>query len=267
MIAMSFNVIVEGLNYYFDATNTRARVKRYFWVELANFLRHALITQDEKLVFSFLVCLSICSISSWGNRIFFFADLLLMLSLTIARKSFIRLLCLHNIIKCTNKKVLTYVRTPKYTGCTDKSNTTYLNTAMPQSAETLLRHLTNNIKDTNAMANSNDTLHPENAQQPFSNLFSVLNQYHATISPDNLIHAKSHFEALHVSIIAGMGAMGNLMYWATESESYEFEPLKNDIRDIGYLLIHLRDIAYFASNEINQMNAQFRHGKGDSPCL
>lgn len=117
------------------------------------------------------------------------------------------------------------------------------------------------------MANSNDTLHPENAQQPFSNLFSVLNQYHATISPDNLIYAKSHSEALHMSIIAGMGAIGNLMYWATESESYEPEALKNDIRDIGYLLIHLRDIAYFASNEINQMNAHIRHGKGDSPCL
>lgn len=52
---------------------------------------------------------------------------------------------------------------------------------MPYSAATQAGHLTTNIKRANAMADSNDTRHPENEQQLFSSLFPVLNQYHATI--------------------------------------------------------------------------------------
>lgn len=120
-----------------------------------------------------------------------------------------------------------------------------------------------NIKRGNAMANSNDTPHPENGQHTFSNLFSVLKQYRFNISPNNLPEIKSHFEELQSSIISGIGAMGSLMFWATESSDYEFEQLKNDIRDIGYLLIHLRTISDFTANEINRMNAQSHKEGGE----
>lgn len=106
------------------------------------------------------------------------------------------------------------------------------------------------------MANSNDTLRPENGQSDLSSLLSVLNLYKSNIPPAQLPQALDHLEELKESIIWGIGAIGNLMYWACESEDYPEQSLKNDIRDIGYLLAQLKDIAYFTSKQINLLGAE-----------
>ena len=130
-----------------------------------------------------------------------------------------------------------------------------LKKTMPRSAGTLSRHLTTNIKRSNAMANSNDTLRPKNGQPDLSNLISVLNLYQADIPTYHLLQAENHFEELQQSILYGIGAIGNLMFWASENESYSEQNLKSDMRDIGYLLAQLRDVACFASNQINLLDA------------
>lgn len=103
------------------------------------------------------------------------------------------------------------------------------------------------------MANSNDTLRPENGQPDLSSLLSVLNLYKADIPISHLLQASGHLEELQQSVQWGIGAIGNLMYWACESEDYPEQSLKNDMRDIGYLLAQLKDIACFASNQIEQL--------------
>ena len=112
------------------------------------------------------------------------------------------------------------------------------------------------------MANSNDTLHPENGQLDLPNLISVLNLYKADIPVEHLSQAEDHFEELQQSILWGIGAIGNLMFWACENEDYTEQCLKNDMRDIGYLLAQLRDVACFASNQINLLDATQNHKGG-----
>lgn len=130
----------------------------------------------------------------------------------------------------------------------------YLKKQCPNVLRAQLRHLTTNIKDANAMANSNDTLHPKNGQQHLSTLYSVLKLYQADIAQTNLSTAESHFDELQQAISSGIGAIGNLMYWATESDNYETEQLKNDIRDIGYLFSQLEQVSQFAGRERSNLN-------------
>lgn len=131
-----------------------------------------------------------------------------------------------------------------------------------QRVHTSMSYLTTNIKRSNAMANSNDTLHPENGQLDLPNLISVLNLYKADIPVEHLSQAEDHFEELRQSILWGIGAIGNLMFWACENEDYTEQCLKNDMRDIGYLLAQLRDVACFASNQINLLDATQNHKGG-----
>ena len=109
------------------------------------------------------------------------------------------------------------------------------------------------------MANSNDTLCPKNGQYDLPNLLSVLNLYRADIQPQNLLHAKVHLEELRQSILWGIGAIGNLLFWTSECEEYEEQQFKDDIRDIGYLLAQLKNVACFASNQINLLDDKLNH--------
>ena len=112
------------------------------------------------------------------------------------------------------------------------------------------------------MANSNDTLYPENGQLDLSNLLSVLNLYKADFPVEHLSRVESHFEELQQSILGGIGAIGNLMFWACENEDYTEQSLKNDMRDIGYLFIQLRDLACFATNQRNLLNTKLSNKGG-----
>jgi hypothetical protein len=131
-----------------------------------------------------------------------------------------------------------------------------------QRVHTSMSYLTTNIKRSNAMANSNDTLRPKNGQPDLSNLISVLNLYQADVPTHHLLQAENHFEELQQSILYGIGAIGNLMFWASENESYSEKNFKSDMRDIGYLLAQLRDVACFASNQINLLDATQNHKGG-----
>lgn len=123
---------------------------------------------------------------------------------------------------------------------------------MPRSARTQSRHLTtNNTKDI-AMAKVDHTLCPEDGQR-LSTLYDVLTCYHPQIPPNHLRCAESHMNELSSAITAGMGAIGSLIYWALESDDYEAEQLRTDIRDIGYFFAQLAQIALFAEQEKVQL--------------
>ena len=214
------------------------KLKDYFLSSLASFSRQASLTHALKLLLSCSICFSISSSKSSSKRIILDvllerSKLLFLFSSCIGLYHYVRLSVngLYHIKDNTTKKQCHEVR------------------------PTLSRHLTTNIKRSNAMANSNDTLRPKNGQPDLSNLISVLNLYQADIPTHHLLQAENHFEELQQSILYGIGAIGNLMFWASENESYSEQNLKSDMRDIGYLLAQLRDVACFASNQINLLDA------------
>ena len=136
----------------------------------------------------------------------------------------------------------------------------YLKKAIPQSTDPTLRDLTTiTLIEVMIMASSNDTLCSKNGQYDLPNLLSVLNLYRADIQPQNLLHAKAHLEELRQSILWGIGAIGNLLFWASECEEYEEQQFKDDTRDIGYLLAQLKNVACFASNQINLLDDKLNH--------
>ncbi|WP_238786519.1 hypothetical protein [Gilliamella sp. ESL0250] len=225
-------------------------LKDYFLSNLASFSRQVAITQAEKLVFSFLDCSSIRSINSWGKRISLRFDLLVSFAILIIHKLLIRTIYTktkskNSVDMCGQNKIY----------CTYIFEINVLIKTIAQRVCASMSYLTTNIKRSNAMANSNDTLRPKNGQPDLSNLISVLNLYQADIPTHHLLQAENHFEELQQSILYGIGAIGNLMFWASENESYSEQNLKSDMRDIGYLLAQLRDVACFASNQINLLDA------------
>ncbi|OCG31339.1 hypothetical protein A9G45_00475 [Gilliamella sp. HK2] len=232
-------------------------LKDYSLFDLANFSRQVAITQAEKLVFSFLDCSSICSIKSWGKRISLRFDLLVSFAILIIHKLLMRTIYTkikskNSVDMCGQNKIY----------CTDIFGVNVLIKAIAQRVCASMSYLTTNIKRSNAMANSNDTLRPKNGQPDLSNLISVLNLYQADVPTHHLLQAENHFEELQQSILYGIGAVGNLMFWASENESYSEKNFKSDMRDIGYLLAQLRDVACFASNQINLLDATQNHKGG-----
>nr|WP_267363429.1 MULTISPECIES: hypothetical protein [unclassified Gilliamella] len=233
------------------------KLKDYFLSNLASFSRQVAITQAEKLVFSFLDCSSICSIKSWGKRISLRFDLLVSLAILIIQIPLVR--TIYTKIKNKNS-VDMYGQNKIY--CADTLIFNILIKSIAQRVRTSIGYLTTNIKDTNAMANSNDTLRPKNGQLDLSCLFSVLNLYKSNIPVELLSQAEDHFEELQQSILWGIGAIGNLMFWACENEDYTEQSLKNDMRDLGYLFIQLRDLACFATNQMNLLNTKLSNKGG-----
>ena len=225
------------------------KLMHYFLFGLFNFSRQAPITQAEKLVFSFLDCSSIFSISSCGKRISLRFDLLVSFAILDIHKLLVRTI----YTKVKNKNSVDMCGQNKIY-CTDILNFNILIKTIAQRVRTSMSYLTTNIKRSNAMANSNDTLCPKNGQYDLPNLLSVLNLYQADIQPHNLLHAKAHLEELRQSILWGIGAIGNLLFWTSECEEYEEQQFKDDIRDIGYLLAQLKNVACFASNQINLLD-------------
>ena len=230
------------------------KLMHYFLFGLFNFSRQAPITQAEKLVFSFLDCSSIFSISSCGKRISLRFDLLVSFAILDIHKLLVRTI----YTKVKNKNSVDMCGQNKIY-CTDILNFNILIKTIAQRVRTSMSYLTTNIKRSNAMANSNDTLCPKNGQYDLPNLLSVLNLYRADIQPQNLLHAKAHLEELRQSILWGIGAIGNLLFWASECEEYEEQQFKDDIRDIGYLLAQLKNVACFASNQINLLDDKLNH--------
>ena len=231
----------------------------YFLFGLASFSRQAEITQAEKLVFSFWDCSSIFSISSCGKRIPLVKDLLFLYPVAISKKILINLVFKHYTLKNCLEKVLTCLYTLTYSVYAPNK----FCGVKKQSLEvlpTLSRDLTTiTLIEVMIMANSNDTLCPKNGQYDLPNLLSVLNLYQADIEPQNLLPAKAHLEELRQSILWGIGAIGNLLFWTSECEEYEEQQFKDDIRDIGYLLAQLKNVACFASNQINLLDDKLNH--------
>ena len=226
----------------------------YFLFGLASFSRQAEITQAEKLVFSFWDCSSIFSISSCGKRISLRFDLLVSFAILDIHKLLVRTI----YTKVKNKNSVDMCGQNKIY-CTDILNFNILIKTIAQRVRTSMSYLTTNIKRSNAMANSNDTLCPKNGQYDLPNLLSVLNLYQADIQPQNLLPAKAHLEELRQSILWGIGAIGNLLFWTSECEEYEEQQFKDDTRDIGYLLAQLKNVACFASNQINLLDDKLNH--------
>ena len=235
------------------------KLMHYFLFGLFNFSRQAPITQAEKLVFSFLDCSSTCSIKSCGKRIAFLFDLLFLLPVAIIRSHTCSTVFAHYTLISNKQKVLTWGHTLKYSEHTPREYARSINNDSPKYWHTMSYLTTITLIEVMIMANSNDTLCPKNGQYDLPNLLSVLNLYQADIQPQNLLHAKAHLEELRQSILWGIGAIGNLLFWASECEEYEEQQFKDDIRDIGYLLAQLKNVACFASNQINLLDDKLNH--------
>ncbi|OTQ81119.1 hypothetical protein B6D14_02395 [Gilliamella apis] len=181
-----------------------------------------------------------------------------MYPVAISKKILINLVFKHYTLKNCLEKALTCLCTlfysvyapSKFCGAKKQS---------PEVLPTLSRDLTKPLNEVMIMANNNDTLCPKNGQYDLSNLLSVLNLYRADIQPHNLLHAKAHLEELRQSILWGIGAIGNLLFWASECEEYEEQQFKDDTRDIGYLLAQLKNVVCFASNQINLLDDKLNH--------
>ena len=236
--ARSYNNV--GLKKWVDFGSVRKDFNYLF-----NLILQAVLTQPENDSPSFLACWLICSSRSSSKRICF----IVLFERSKSFFSFFSCIGSYHCGRLDYNGNYHYIRN-------------YLKKAIPRSTDPTLRDLTTNIKRSNAMANSNDTLRPKNGQPDLSNLISVLNLYQADIPTHHLLQAENHFEELQQSILYGIGAIGNLMFWASENESYSEQNLKSDMRDIGYLLAQLRDVACFASNQINLLDATQNHKGG-----
>lgn len=126
-----------------------------YLAELANFSRQVAITQAEKLVFSFFAIASICSISSWGKRIFFNCDLLFLLPVTIIQPLILKVLRLTN----SNKKRLTCLHTKLYIGIYTPNDYFRSYKTIPRSVPPLSRNLTQPLYEVMIMANCYDSAH------------------------------------------------------------------------------------------------------------
>lgn len=135
----------------------------------ATLSRQASITHAEKLDPSALTHSSICSINSWGKRIYFFADLLFTLPVTIFYNLILTLKCVHNSTRKANKKPLTYAHTLNYSGRTP-INSLGVKKTTPRSAGTLSGGLTKPLKGVMIMANCYDTArsHIEQTSEPIT---------------------------------------------------------------------------------------------------
>ena len=208
-----------------------------------NLILQAVLTQPEKDSLSFFACWLICSNRSSSKRICFIV-------LFERSKSFFSFFSCIGNYQCDR---LDYSGNYHYIR-------NYIKKAIPQSTDPTLRDLTTiTLTKVMIMANSNDTLCPKNGQYDLPNLLSVLNLYQADIQPQNLLHAKAHLEELRQSILWGIGAIGNLLFWASECEEYEEQQFKDDTRDIGYLLAQLKNVVCFASNQINLLDDKLNH--------
>ena len=226
---------------------TRKQIPLFGGIKIVNYstnlILQAILTQPEKDSLSFFACWLICSNRSSSKRICFIV-------LFERSKSFFSFFSCIGNYQCDR---LDYSGSYHYIR-------NYLKKAIPQSTDPTLRDLTTiTLIEVMIMASSNDTLCSKNGQYDLPNLLSVLNLYRADIQPQNLLHAKAHLEELRQSILWGIGAIGNLLFWASECEEYEEQQFKDDIRDIGYLLAQLKNVACFASNQINLLDDKLNH--------
>ena len=215
----------------------------FFIIHLPNLILHAVFTQPEKDSLSFFACWLICSNRSSSNLIIF----LVLFDRSVFFLSF---------FSCIGAYL--YGRL-NIVGMNHYNDEYHKRQSLDSVGRTSRDLTTITLIEVMIMANSNDTLCPKNGQYDLSNLLSVLNLYRADIQPHNLLHAKAHLEELRQSILWGIGAIGNLLFWASECEEYEEQQFKDDTRDIGYLLAQLKNVVCFASNQINLLDDKLNH--------
>jgi hypothetical protein len=181
------------------------KLKDYFLFDLASFSRQASLTHELKLPLP--ATKSICASKSSSKRI----CLVVLLERSKDFLSFLSCIGSYRYDKLNLKGSYHYI-------CN------YLKKAMPRSAGTLSRHLTTNIKRSNAMANSNDTLRPKNGQPDLSNLISVLNLYQADIkSSKKHLHNLNHSGYIDNALAKSKVRIGTLnSYLATHDAQSVF---------------------------------------------
>ncbi|HEJ7901066.1 TPA: hypothetical protein SMI06_000453 [Serratia marcescens] len=72
---------------------------------------------------------------------------------------------------------------------------------------------------------------------------------------DALFYIRQHSDAAYEGIISGLGAIGNLAFWACDSENYSGSDAREDLRSLGEMLMHLPGIA--AALKTNAETANF----------
>lgn len=65
------------------------------------------------------------------------------------------------------------------------------------------------------------------------------------------------------NILTGMESVGNLMFWACDSENYTENLAAEDMRNIGGMLSSLMPICRALSDSAGNISCQLRHMEGD----
>lgn len=62
-------------------------------------------------------------------------------------------------------------------------------------------------------------------------------------SQDELNKISMHSEGAYEGIMSGLGSVGNVIFWACDNENYDDKAAREDLRNIGEMLMYLPGIA------------------------
>lgn len=71
----------------------------------------------------------------------------------------------------------------------------------------------------------------------------------------SLKYIHRHSEAAYEGLLSGLGAIGNITFWACDNKEYTAEMAREDLRALGEMMIHIPGIV--AALEFNAHQAEF----------
>lgn len=60
---------------------------------------------------------------------------------------------------------------------------------------------------------------------------------------DALVAIRMHSESAYEGIMSGLGSVGNIVFWACDNKNYTDEMAREDLCNLGEMLMHLPGIA------------------------
>ena len=60
---------------------------------------------------------------------------------------------------------------------------------------------------------------------------------------ETLTRIRMHSEGAYEGIMSGLGSVGNIIFWACDNKEYTGEMAKEDLRNLGEMMMYLQGIA------------------------
>lgn len=77
-----------------------------------------------------------------------------------------------------------------------------------------------------------------------SQIEQILTRCCSRDEPQEKLHRISmHSEGAYEGIMSGLGSVGNVIFWACDNENYDDKAAREDLRNIGEMLMYLPGIA------------------------